>query len=261
MRFPAFFASLMTDSLIIGSFLVLRTCKQSLNDVIQKIELLQDYQTHVKHRSIADCDCGCKKSRRQWPQSPHELFSNGFGCISSYSRTAAFQGGFIGKQYGRKDGDDVRVDIPNFIRQPHSCRHVSFPQKKSICGRSVSTWLKSTQDCRFKSDKRQTRCWQRFEGRNSCRCSLTNITPLSYFFCNKADVLCGGSRGGALFPLILRPNWGSKSRYKMFIWDSPPPHVRVWMTGGPLSEGLDPQLVPYALNKPFALISANPLTN
>lgn len=182
MRFPAFFASLMTDSLIIGSFLVLRTCKQSLNDVIQKIELLQDYQTHIKHRSIADCDCGCKKSRRQWPQPPHELFSNGFGCISSYSRTAAFQGGSIGKQYGRKDGDDLRFDIPIFIRQPHSCRHVSFPQKKSICGRSVSTWLKSTQDCRFKSDKRQTRCWQRFEGRNSCRCCLTNITPLSYFF-------------------------------------------------------------------------------
>ena len=161
---------------------MLRTCMQSLNDVIQKIELLLYYQTHVKHRSIADCNCGCEKSRRQWPQSPHELFSNGFGCISSYSRTAAFQGGSIGKQYGRQDGDDVRVDIPNFVRQPHSCRHVSFPQKKSICGRSVSTWYKSTQDCRFKSDKRQTRCWQRFEERNSCRCSLTYITLLSYYF-------------------------------------------------------------------------------
>ena len=38
----------------------------------------------------------------------------------------------------------------------------------------------------------------------------------------------------------------------------PPPYVRVWMTGDPLSEGLDPQLVLYALNKPSALISANP---
>ena len=41
--------------------------------------------------------------------------------------------------------------------------------------------------------------------------------------------------------LIFRSNWGPKRRKKFFL-DRVPPYLRVWMTGPPLSEGLDPPL-------------------
>ena len=42
-------------------------------------------------------------------------------------------------------------------------------------------------------------------------------------------------QGRAPPPLIFRPNWGLK--------EGAPPYLRVWMTGAPLSQGLDPALV------------------
>ena len=50
-----------------------------------------------------------------------------------------------------------------------------------------------------------------------------------------------GEGPGGRGPLIFRSNWGPMGRKKFFL-DRAPPYHRVWMTGPPLSEGLDPQL-------------------
>ena len=41
--------------------------------------------------------------------------------------------------------------------------------------------------------------------------------------------------------LLFRPNWGPK--VQIFFLDRVPPYLRVWMTGPPLTEGLDPPLL------------------
>ena len=50
----------------------------------------------------------------------------------------------------------------------------------------------------------------------------------------------GVSRGGPPPPIIFRRNWGPKGRKYIFFKPPPsPPYLRFWMTGPPLSEGLD----------------------
>ena len=55
-------------------------------------------------------------------------------------------------------------------------------------------------------------------------------------------LISGGSRKGPAPPLLIfRPNWGPK--VQIFFLDGVPPYLRVWMTGPPLTEGLDPPLL------------------
>ena len=46
---------------------------------------------------------------------------------------------------------------------------------------------------------------------------------------------------------VLRPNWGPKGRKKFFY--APPPYLRVWMSGPPLSEGLDTPLIWFTFDR------------
>ena len=53
----------------------------------------------------------------------------------------------------------------------------------------------------------------------------------------------GGSRGGARglrAPLFLDQTEARRAKKKIF--EDPPHHLGVWITGSPLSEGLDPPL-------------------
>ena len=50
-------------------------------------------------------------------------------------------------------------------------------------------------------------------------------------------LISGGSREGPGPPHIFRPNWGPKVRIP------PIPYLRLWMTGPPLTKGLDPPLL------------------
>ena len=61
-----------------------------------------------------------------------------------------------------------------------------------------------------------------------------------YDFLHGTEADPGEGQGDPPPPLIFRPNWDPKGRKKTFLRPaSLTPYLRVWMTGPPLSEGLD----------------------
>ena len=64
--------------------------------------------------------------------------------------------------------------------------------------------------------------------------------PLFPITLNMTSVAVPGEGPGGPAPLIFTPNGGPKGRKKNL--GTPPLYLRVWMTGAPLSGGLDPPL-------------------